>query len=206
MNKKEQGVKMRIGIDIDDTTLITVTSMIKYADKYDIEVLGHTGTNGNLGLIENRYYLKILYGWGEETKFSFFAKYYKDILEECIPYTNAPEIIRKMKKEGHEIYFITARLTNIKNCDAERITINTFKKYNIPYDKLIVNAKEKYKYCLENNIDLFIEDSYETCKELESKGIKTILMTTKMNENIKEGSITRVKNWDEIYKKVSEWK
>ena len=43
---------------IDDTTVITVNSMIKYADKYDTLVLGRQGTNNNLGLIKNRYYLK----------------------------------------------------------------------------------------------------------------------------------------------------
>ncbi len=195
---------MRIGIDIDDTTLVTVNSMIKYADKFDIEELGRKGTNSNLGLIKNRYYLKVLYGWDDETKFAFFNKYYKDVLKECFPFTNSPEIIRRLKKDGHEIYFITARLTNITNCDAENITKETFKKYNIPYDKLIVNAKDKLKYCLDNDIKLFIEDSYETCKELEEKGIKTILVTTKMNENIKDNNIKRVNDWNEIYKIISE--
>ena len=47
---------MRIGIDLDDTTFITVKSMIKYADIYDMQYLGRSGTNGNLGLIQNRYY------------------------------------------------------------------------------------------------------------------------------------------------------
>ena len=65
---------MKIGIDIDDTTVITVKSMIKYADKYDTEVLGRKGTNGNLGLIQNRYYLKVLYGWTEKEKFDFWFK------------------------------------------------------------------------------------------------------------------------------------
>ncbi len=197
---------MRIGIDIDDTTLVTVKSMLKYADKFDIEELGHKGTNNNLGLIKNRYYLKALYGWDDETKFSFFDKYYKNVLEECIPFTTSPEIIRKLKSEGHEIYFITARLTNIKDCDVESITKKTFNKYNIPYDKLIVNAKDKLKSSLDNKIDLFIEDSYETCKELENYGIKTMLVTTKMNENIEDNTVIRVNNWDEIYNKVSEMK
>ena len=62
---------MRIGIDIDDTTVVTVNSMIKYADIYDINVLGRKGTNGNLGLIRNRYYLKALYGWNDEEKFEW---------------------------------------------------------------------------------------------------------------------------------------
>jgi len=90
---------MKIGIDIDDTTVITVKSMIKYADLYDTQILGGKGTNGNLGLIQNRYYIKVLYGWDEKTKFDFFDTYYKNVLEECEVMLNAPEVIRKLKEE-----------------------------------------------------------------------------------------------------------
>ena len=193
---------MKIGIDIDDTTVITVKSMIKYADKYDTEVLGRKGTNGNLGLIQNRYYLKVLYGWTEKEKFDFFDMYYKNVLEECTLMPNADKILQKLKEEGNEIYFITARITNINNCDAEEITKNTLKENNISYDKLIVNASDKLKVCKDEGIELFIEDSYDTCKELTENGIKSILMTTKMNEKIETGNIPRVYNWDEVYEQI----
>ena len=193
---------MKIGIDIDDTTVITVKSMIKYADKYDTQVLGRKGTNGNLGLIRNRYYLKVLYGWTEREKFDFFDMYYKNVLEECTLMPNADKVLQKLKKDGNEIYFITARLTNIKNCDTEDITKNTLKQNNIPYDKLIINASDKMKVCKEEGIELFIEDSYDTCKELTENGIRSILMTTKMNEQIEAKNITRVHNWNEIYERI----
>ena len=52
-------------------------------------------------------------------------------------------------------------------------------------------------------IELFIEDSYDTYKELSENGIKSILMTTKMNQDIHQGNhIVRVKNWKEIYEKI----
>lgn len=190
---------MKIGIDIDDTTVITVNSMIKYADKYDTEVLGRQGTNGNLGLIQNRFYLKVLYGWTDKEKYDFFNMYYKNVLEECVLMPNADKVIQKLKEDGNEIYFITARLTNINNCNTEEITKTTLKENNIPYDKLIVNANDKFKVCEEEGIELFVEDSYDTCKELMEKGIKSILMTTKMNQNIEAGNISRVHNWDEVY-------
>ena len=196
---------MVIGIDIDDTTVITVNSMIKYADIFDTQILGRKGTNGNLGLIQNRYYLKVLYGWDDKTKFDFFDTYYKSVLEECTPMPNAGTTIKKLKDEGNKIMFITARLLNIKDCDTESITKKTLEDNNIPYDKLIINAKDKLEYCLENNIQIFIEDSYETCKELEENGIKTYLMTTKMNENIDAGSIERVESWNEIYDKIEKY-
>ena len=125
---------MIIGIDIDDTTVVTVKSMVKYGDKYDTEVLGREAKKDNLGQIKDRYYMKALYGWTEEEKLAFFDMYYKDVLEECYPLPSAVEVINKLKDEGNEIVFITARLTNVKNCDTESITKSTLEKYNIPYD------------------------------------------------------------------------
>lgn len=196
---------MRIGIDIDDTTLNTVTFMIKYGDKFSKEDLGKKDTKNNLGKIKNRYYLNSLYGWTDEEKFSFFDKYYKNVLEECIPLPDAPSIIRKLKEEGDEIYFISARITSIKGCETEKITKNTFSTYGIPYDRLIIAAYDKCQYCLENQISIFIDDSYEVLKELSSKGIRCFLMTTPMNADIEvEKEIKRVKSWKEIYKKIKE--
>lgn len=194
---------MIIGIDIDDTTVVTVKSMVKYGDKYDTEVLGRAAKKDNLGQIKDRYYMKALYGWTEEEKFSFFDMYYKNVLEECYPLPNASEIINKLKSEGHQIVFITARLTNIKDCDTENITKATFEKYNIPYDKLIMNVDNKLEFCKQNGVEVFIEDSYETCKNLQANGIKAYLMTTQMNRNIEDKNIERVASWDEVYEKIS---
>lgn len=197
---------MVIGIDIDDTTVVTVKSMVKYGDKYDTEILGREAKKDNLGQIKDRYYMKALYGWTEEEKFSFFDMYYKNVLEECYPLPNAVEIINKLKEEGNEIIFITARLTNIKNCDTENITKTTLNKYNIPYDKLIMNVDNKLEFCQKHGVEVFIDDSFETCKSLYSNDIKAYLMTTRMNRNIETGEIERVASWDEVYEKISSLK
>lgn len=196
---------MRIGIDIDDTTFVTVNSMIKYADIYNTQILGKTETSKKFGSIPNRYYLKAIYGWNEKTKFDFFDLYYKNVLEECIVMSNADKVIRELNQEGNEIFFITARLTTIKNCNTNEITKKALQRNNIPYNKLIINASNKLQVCKENEIEVFIEDSYETCKQLEECGIKTYLMTTKMNESIESGNIERVKDWDEIYNKIQKY-
>ena len=139
----------------------------------------------------------------KKTKFDFFDTFYKNVLEECIPMPNAPEVITKLKKDGNKISFVTARLLNIKNCNTEEITKKSLKDNNIPYDKLVINISDKLKYCKENGIEIFIEDSFDTCKQLEENGIKTFLMTTKMNQELNEGDIERVNNWDELYKKIN---
>lgn len=193
---------MKIGIDIDDTTLNTVDSMIKYADIYCIDIL-KTNTKTNLKNIKDRFYLNSLYGWNDETKFSFFNKFYKEVLKECYPKKDSPQIIRKLKAESNQIYFISARLTNIPNCPTEKITLSTFNKYNIPYDKIIIAAYDKLQYCLSNQIDIFIDDSYEVLEELTNHGIKCYLMTTQFNESIEVSSnIKRVYNWQEIYEEL----
>ena len=42
-----------------------------------------------------------------------------------------------------------------------------FEENHIVYDQLIMNARNKLQFCKENGIEVFIEDSFETCKELE---------------------------------------
>ena len=128
--------------------------------------------------------------------------FYKDVLEECYPLPNASEIINKLKEEGHKIIFITARLTNIKNCNTEEITKTTFEKYNIPYDKIIMNVDSKLEFCKQNNVEIFIDDSFETCKKLQENGIKSYSMNSKMNQFVDNDNIERVFSWNEIYEKI----
>ena len=159
---------MKIGIDIDDTTFLTVKSMLKYADKFEEEISGVPINRDSFGMIKNRYI--------------------------------------KLKDEGDTIHFVTARLMNIKNCDTEEITKKSLKNFGIPYDSLNLHVSDKLKFFKENKIDLCIEDSYETCRELTDNGIKSILMTTKMNTDINDKEIVRVNNWNEIYDEVEKYK
>ena len=85
---------MKIGIDIDDTTFLTVKSMLKYGDIFEEEISGVPLNRDSFGMIKNRYYLKALYGWDDETKFTFFRKYYKNVLEECTLLPNADKVIQ----------------------------------------------------------------------------------------------------------------
>ena len=197
---------MKIGIDIDDTTFLTVKSMLKYADIFEEEISGVPTNRDSFGLIENRYYLKALYGWDDETKFAFFNKYYKNVLEECTMLPNADKVIRKLKENGDTIHFITARLMNIEGCDTEAITRKSLLDFSIPYDTLSLHVSDKLAFFKENNIDICIEDSFETCKQLTDNGIKSILMTTKMNSKIDSGEIVRVHNWEEVYTEILKFK
>ena len=197
---------MKIGIDIDDTTFFTVKSMLKYGNIFEEEISGKPIDRDNFGLIKNRYYLNALYGWDNETKFKFFNKYYKNVLEECIMLPGANTVIQKLKEEGDTIHFITARLMNIEGCDTESITRKSLEKNNIPYDSLNLHISDKLSFFKENDIDICIEDSFETCRQMTDNGIKSILMTTKMNCDVDNQEILRVNNWNEIYEEIKKYK
>ena len=78
--------------------------------------------------------------------------------------------------------------------------------FNILYDSLNLHISDKLTFCKEYGIDVLIEDSYETCRELTDNGIKSILMTTKMNGDIEDKEIVRVNNWNEIYEEIEKYK
>ena len=124
----------------------------------------------------------------------------------CVCKKEDTAMLQKLKEEGNTIHFITARLMNIKDCDTETITKKSLDNFNIPYDSLNLHISDKLTFCKEHEIDVLIEDSYETCRELADNGIKSILMTTKMNSDIEDKEIVRVNNWDEIYEEIKKYK
>ena len=180
--------------------------MLKYADIFEEEISGIPTNRDSFGLIENRYYLKALYGWDDETKFAFFNKYYKNVLEECTMLEDADKVIKKLKENGDTIHFITARLMNIEGCDTEKITKKSLSDFNIPYDSLDLHIRDKLTFFKQQEIDICVEDSYETCRQMTNNGIKSILMTTKMNSEIDNGEIVRVNNWEEIYNEIEKYR
>ena len=69
-----------------------------------------------------------------------------------------------------------------------------------------MNVQKKAEDCKKLNIDIFIDDSYEQCKLLENNGIKTFLITTKMNNKLKETDIERATSWNDLYVKINSLK
>lgn len=197
---------MKIGIDIDDTILFTAESMFKYADIYKNEIPKTQINVDCLGFIRDGYYINAYYGWDHKTTISFFNKYYKKILNECTMLPEVDDIIRKLKSDGHSIHFVTARLMNIDGCDTENITKKSLEKYKIPYDSLNLQVHDKLYFFKRNNLDLCIEDNYEMCRQMTDNGIKSLLMTTKMNSNVPSNDIIRVNNWHEIYVEIEKLK
>ncbi len=182
---------MRIGIDIDDTICNTWDFVIPYLSKH-FKISSSVLKNSDKSYCEacNCTYLEYC---------KFAKKYYSIISLKYKLKPNVRKILKKLKADGHEIIFITARSIN-GFYDPYKISSKYLDKHKIPYDKLIANVHKKAPICLEENIDLFIDDSINNCIEVANNNIPVLLFDASYNKKCE--LFKRVFSWKEIYKEV----
>ncbi len=119
----------------------------------------------------------------------------------------AAEIIKKLKDDKNEIYIITARSSEAANSNimtAEEMKKDVqiwLDKNNICYDKLIFSPENKEIICIENNIDLMIEDKPKNIISI-AKYIPVICFHADYNEKCVGDNITTCYSWYDIYSKI----
>lgn len=183
---------MKIAFDIDDTLTKTTDLLLEYILKYNHEY-------NNL-LYQNR---KTMYKdlTGIKECDDFLRKYMDEIAYKVKLNKNSKEIIDLLIKEGHTIYFITARNNKLFS-DAEKITKEYLKSHNISYHKLITNAGRKLNHIINEQIDIFFDDNYDTIKDIHKHNYKCYLFNGRNNYDIKT-NIKRISSWNEIYDVVN---
>lgn len=194
---------MNIGIDIDDTIADTYEVMFAYAQKYTVEDLKRSAKIKELDNLTNHFYTRSMHSWTQEEEEKFFEKYYEKIIKEIKPFTCAIETLKKLKEEGNQLIFITARFEP-DYFDVRKTTLDWLKRYDVPYDKLIINPTTKKEAAIENDIDVFIDDSYSNCKDVISAGIESWIMNTRCNKGIQDQNLTRVYSWPHIKQIIEE--
>ena len=195
---------MRIGVDIDNVISTFNEELLEEFLKHNKE-LGYGKEINN----DADYITRGMFNWKEGE----VEAYYKDNIERIVNKLNvkrdAKKYIDKLKKDGHYIYIITGR-DNGEYSDPYNNTKKWLDDKSIKYDKLILtNAYKndehgKSEKCIENNIDVMIDDSVNICKDCINYGITTLLMDTPYNRQIND--ITRVHNWKEIYDYITNYK
>jgi len=190
---------VKIGIDIDNCISDFDDTLLKEYLKHDKELR-------NTGIInENPECLrKGMFDWTEEEEKSFYNTNIEEFAKKLKPIEDSSYYIKKLKEDGHKIYIITGR-NNGEYTNPNELTTQWLDNYDIVYDKLIfTNAYDKHaktEICLENNIDLMIEDSTRISLDLINNGIKVYTMNTRYNQ--KEPTLDRVSKWKEIYERIS---
>jgi len=123
----------------------------EYCRKYNDEVVKR-----GLQMNEKGFVTSDLYDWTKEEEKGFFKKYIDEVRQNVELKPFAKQVIHELKQK-HQIYIITARdkKTDKDPCEESRLYLQ---KQGIVYDEIVADCKDKLKYCLENNIDVMIDD------------------------------------------------
>lgn len=181
---------MNIGIDIDDTINNLHDILIKKGTEFNEREKIDFKVN------PTQWDFDKAFGWDELTAKKFMDENMENAYLNAGIKEKAAEVINRLHTEGEKIIIITAR--EIKN--AYKISETWLKEKNVNFDKLIVGAEDKAKICLENNIDVFIDDLVNNCKKVSETKAKVLMFNSPYNQEEKE--CKRVYNWDEIYREI----
>lgn len=190
---------MRIGIDIDNVISSFDNSLLK-------EYLEHDKKLRNTGIVNERVYniRNGMFDWSEEEENEFYITNIERIASNLEIINDADKFINRLLEDGNEIYIISGR-DNGEYKDPYDMTKKWLAKNNILYTKLILtnayDSHAKTVECLNNKIDIMIEDSTRICVDLKENGINVLMMNTRFNQN--DVDIERVSSWQEIYSKIS---
>lgn len=176
---------LTIGIDIDNT--ITNTSI------YSNTLLKKDPLYNN----KNNYR-----ELNEEQIKDFLTKYLESIVKNVLVKEDVIDTLNYWKNKGHKIVFITARgaesTSDFVSLKSTYLTSLYFAKNNIPFDKLIFFQEEKGNACLNEFVDIFIDDRENVLDEVAKKGIKTL----RISEESVDSKHKLVQNWQEIKKYI----
>ena len=192
---------MNIGIDIDDTITNNSQVIDSFAKEYTEQVLKRKFEINTIDVVSPMW-AQYVYEWTLEENDKFWELYYEKTMENAIPKENAVQIINKLAKDN-EIIIITARWDR-ENGIISKITKDWLKKQEIHYDKLFMGHQDKREIVTENNIDIFIDDNYKTCKQISELGVRTFIMNSRLNKDIQDDEIERVFSWEDIEQKIKE--
>ena len=194
---------MNIGIDIDNV-------ISNFDEVLKQEFLKHDKELRNTGIINPEAHItKGMFDWTDDELWPFYLENIERIAQKLDVIEGAKKYIEKLKEDGHTIVIITGR-DNGEYKDPYTMTKKWLKEKGIVYDKLIFtngykNGKQgKAEKCLENDIDVMIDDSARICRECFQKNIPTLIMDKPSNRD--ETEIARVHNWKEIYKFITNYK
>lgn len=194
---------MNIGIDIDGV----LTDLENY-----IETVGKEYTLQNNLEFDDKMNKNTIHGFfskGDSKR--FWDLHWESYAETIKARKNASKVIEKLKNDGNKIIIITARTYDSpiikdgikRQKNMEKLIIKWLKRNNIKYDKLVFSNLNKLKDCLNNKIDIMIEDSVSNIEQLKDY-MKILCFDAKYNKFYTNSQIFRVYNWNDVYSIISQ--
>ena len=184
---------MHIGIDVDDTITNSWECLIPYYVKL-------FNISEDALRASKPYYNSVSHLITLDDYYRIMLPVYDEVTPNVDLKPGVKEVIDKLYDLGYHVTFITAR--GIDHTDAYGDTVKYLDKYNIKYDKVITNCRDKAKACKEENVDIFIDDSIRNCEAALQAGIETLLFEAHYNKDYK--SVRHVKDWKDVYEYLKE--
>lgn len=190
---------MRIGIDID--------GVLTDIEQWQLDCGGKFFSKLNKSVVnKDGYEITEIFNVSDELDSQFWNEYLYEYVTKEPSRKYASEVIKKLKDSGNEIYIITARyLTDRNTEDGQRmrqIVIDWLKQQNIIYDEIIFAPEDKLQICLENNIDVMIEDKVANIEKISTR-LPVICFHAGYNKHCENDSIYRAYTWYDIYNLIN---
>ena len=183
---------MKIGIDIDGVILDYENAMCECARYFNSYIL-----NKNIKEDKNEFFYLKKYNWTDWEKKLFMKLYSFPVTMNCKLIDNCNYGINHLKDLGCELYCITGR-GNL-NDEIIKCVSNRLEREKIYFDNIIWKARHKVENCIQNDIDIIIDDNPDICDELSNNGIKCIYFNTSNRRHIEfKDNVIELGTWDEI--------
>ena len=190
---------MRIGIDID--------GVLTDVEQWQLDCGGKFFSKLNKSVVnKDGYEITEIFNVSDELDSQFWNEYLYEYVTKEPSRKYASEVIKKLKDSGNEIYIVTARyLTDRNTEDGQRmrkIVIDWLEQENIVYDKIVFAPEDKLQICLENNIDVMIEDKVANIEKISTR-LPVICFHAGYNKHCKNDNIYRTYTWYDIYNLIN---
>lgn len=187
---------MRIGIDIDGVLTDVERFQLDYGSKF-------FASYNKFVINPNGYEPYEEFGVTVELADKFWDEYYFYYLQNYPVRDFASEIIKKISNESNEVYIITARHgeERISTEEIQSITKKWLEENGIIYDKLIFSPEDKLETCLNNKIDIMVEDKPANINKISTK-IPVVCFHSEYNKNCYGDNIYTAYSWYDVYHKI----
>lgn len=185
-----------IGWDIDDTVADGASVFVPYQNEF----FGVNVTVEELGSALAGQRMHEVYKTTPEK----FEQYVYDsgpiLLPKLKPVEGAVEVVNALYDAGHTIYFVTARpIENTKEITINWLNSNGFKYHGVRH------SKTKIEVCEELGIEIFVDDYVKVINNLNSFGIKSILVDIPKNKEVQvNDGVYKAKTPKDAYKIIQE--
>ena len=179
---------MRIGIDIDDTITDSWECLIPYYSRL-FNVPKEKLYNSK------PYYESVKDKITLEEYFDMMLPIYDKVIPNVHLLPKVKETIDKLYEIGCKVYFITARGRG--HSDPYQDSKDFLDKHYIKYEKILTGTENKAIACKNENIDLFIDDSYRHCTEVSNTGIDVLMHDKNYNKDYQQ--FKHFTDWDYVY-------